>query len=91
MSQALFLRVESLEERMARLEEVADAHFHAQQPSFEPDPPFQSEYHVVHRGFGNWFVEAPDGTSVNTKGLTKEEAEETAKQMNDSTKGLSAA
>ena len=78
MSQALTLRVKALEERVALLESLRN-------------PPFEAQYHVAHRGFGHWFVEAPDGTTVNTKGLTREEADSLASEMNDASEGLSAA
>lgn len=78
MSQALLLRVAALEERVALLESLQR-------------PPFEAQYHVVHRGFGNWYVENPDGTTVNTKGLAKEDAESLAKEMNDAHEGLNAA
>jgi len=81
MSQAMLLRINALEGRVKSLEE----RLAVLEPPLEGNP-----YRIAHRGFGHWFVETPDGTKVNDQGLTKEEAEAMALDLNERLGELSA-
>ena len=76
MSQKDTFRIKALEERVNSLEERLSL---LEPPTlFEEDaPPFR----VVHRGFGHYFVETPDGTRINEQGLPKDDADAMAADL----------
>lgn len=71
MSQALLIRVEALEKRVAELES-----------HLMPDDSFQPR----HFGKGRWQV-VKDGVKVGTEWLAKEDAEKLADELNAATEG----
>ena len=75
MSQKDTFRIKALEERVNALEERLAL---LEPPAVDADlPPFRA----VHRGFGHYFVETPDGTRINEQGLSKDDADAMARDL----------
>lgn len=75
MSQALAIKVNSLEKRVELLERDAERIRSVLEPQ-------GLEYRAVHRGFGHWFAEGPGEVKMNTEALTKDEAQALADELN---------
>ena len=99
MSQALLLRVQALEARVAELEQRQLPQATVSGTSVDFKPPDKSNsvrfytpsgFEPFHKGRGRYGVRGADGTEVGTEPLSKEDAEAIAKDLNEQTEAMSA-